>query len=421
MKLPRLLCLPAVALILFADSSNADWPQWRGPDRTGLVPKSVKVPKNLAAAPKLLWKIPVGHGFSSPVADSSKVYIFDNQGEMETLRAVEISSGKEIWRVIVDTTFKDSQGPPGPRATPVIDGKYIYVTSCRGELQCLETKDGKKIWSANFEKDFGVPFIGEKGNVPGARRHGNTSAPLVDGKNLFVFVGSTNNAAGVLLDKRTGKKIWTGGSDEAGYAPVLSAKFGGRDQYILFGANGLFGLDRKNGDLLWQSPLSTAYGRHAATPVIYKETVIFSSHQTGLRSVKIEKKDGQWKAVELWTSKPAAMNFASPLLIGKHVYGLGPTKNIICVDAENGAVVWSQDGYIHTSADKAYAGFIGLGSNIFMLNDTGEGILFEASPERFKEVSRAQFSGKNWCVPAYSDGKLFLRDAKEFFCFQLLE
>jgi hypothetical protein len=47
-------------------------------------------------------------------------------------------------------------------------------------------------------------------------------------------------------------------------------------------------------------------------------------------------------------------------------------------------------------------------------------VLFAADPKEFKEAGAAQVCGKNWCNPAYSDGKLFLRDAHELLSVKLM-
>ena len=54
-----------------------------------------------------------------------------------------------------------------------------------------------------------------------------------------------------------------------------------------------------------------------------------------------------------------------------------------------------------------------MGKNIATLTDGGEFVLFAADPKEYKEISRIQVCGKTWCNPAYADGKLYLRDAKE--------
>ena len=56
------------------------------------------------------------------------------------------------------------------------------------------------------------------------------------------------------------------------------------------------------------------------------------------------------------------------------------------------------------------AAFIVMGKNILSLSSGGELCLFEASPTVFNELGRTQACGINWCMPAYVDGRLFVRD-----------
>jgi outer membrane protein assembly factor BamB len=173
------------------------------------------------------------------------------------------------------------------------------------------------------------------------------------------------------------------------------------------------GLNPENGELLWRVRIKTGYARHATTPVWFDDTVVVSSHQAGMIGVKVRRNGNRFTAEEAWTSKEAAMNFSSPVSVGEYLYGLGPRKNIECVEIRTGRIAWSADGLIQTSADRAYAGFLVLGRNILMLNDTGTLVLFEANPQAFKERGRAQVCGANWCNPAWADGRLYLRDGNK--------
>ncbi len=82
--------------------------------------------------------------------------------------------------------------------------------------------------------------------------------------------------------------------------------------------------------------------------------------------------------------------------------------------------MWSKEGFISTAAEKAHAAFLAMGKNFLLLTDSGELVLFAANPKEFKQLARAQVCGANWCNPAYSDGKLFLRDTRELICVELL-
>jgi len=398
----------------------ADWPQWRGPGRTGHAAPDAKLISKLPAEPKVIWRIKASEGLASPVVAGGKAFLFDNQDGRETLRCVNAADGKELWRTPIDEPFKDSQGPVGPRCTPVVDGDRVYAQSCRGELQCLAVADGKKLWGANFTKDFDGLFIGEKGAAQGAMRHGNNGAPAIDGDHLIAQVGSTNGASVVCFDKKTGKVIWKSQNDVAGYGAPLVEPIAGVRQVVSYTADGVIGLQPESGELIWRVPVKTTFARHATTPVIANDMVVVSSHQVGLIGINVSKAGAKQK----WVSKAAAINFASPIAVGPYLYGLGPAKNVECVEIATGDVKWSKDGWWTTSADKAYGAFLVLGPNILALTDSGTLILFAADPKECRELGRAQVCGANWCNPAYVDGKLFLRDGNrqsgDWMCLSLL-
>ena len=388
----------------------ADWPRWRGPAGDGHAPGGTPILPDLPPEPRILWQVPAGPGLASPVVGGGVVLAFDTQDGQETLRALDAISGVERWRAAIDAPFSDSQGPTGPRCTPLIDGDRAYAVSCRGELQCRTLMDGRKLWQVNYGNDFGAVFVGEKGNTPGAARHGNNGSPLVDGHHLIACAGGTNGAGVVCLDKLTGAVVWKSLSDQAGYAPPVVAELAGRRQVIVFTADGLVGLDRRDGRELWRVPVKTAFARHVATPLVQGELVIAGSHQSGLLGVRVVHEGNEWKATTVWARKDAAPNFSSPVLVGDRVYGLGPVKNVVCVNADTGALDWSESGLVSTSADKAYSAFLVVGTHILLLTDTGELVLFAADPAAYRELGRAQITGVNWCNPAFANEVLYLRD-----------
>src|SRR5438034_8564302 len=82
---------------LTAPASAADWPQWRGPNRDGVV-HGVKVPDKWPGALKEEWKVPVGEGVSSPVVVGGSVYVFTRQKDDEVVLCLDLQSGKEVWK-----------------------------------------------------------------------------------------------------------------------------------------------------------------------------------------------------------------------------------------------------------------------------------------------------------------------------------
>lgn len=391
-------------------TSGADWPRWRGPANDGHADASEEPLLSLPTDPAPVWQVPAGEGLASPVVSRGRVFAFDNQGGKETLRALSVDNGRELWRAEVDVPFSDSQGPTGPRNTPVVDDDRVFAVSCRGELQCRNVDDGSLLWRTSFVKDHQAVFIGESGTAPGATRHGNNGSPLVDGDHLIALVGGTNGAGVVCFAKRTGGLIWKSTSDQAAYAPPVVATIAGERQILCFNVAGLVGLRRSDGKELWRVPIKTAFARHVTAPVVLENTIVVSSHQVGLLGIRVTRDGDVWSASTAWTSKEAAMNYASPVAVGESLYGLGPKKNLVCVDIRTGQIRWSKDSVFVSPADKAYGGFVVVKDRILALTDSGELILFSADPASYREHSRVQVTGSNWANPALSDGVVYLRD-----------
>jgi outer membrane protein assembly factor BamB len=396
----------------------ADWPQWRGPFRNGHTPPGVEIAQ-LPAEPKVNWRRKIGEGLASPVGAGAVVVYADNQSGKESVHAANLNDGQTIWSATLDDAFKDSQGPQGPRCTPLIDGDLVYAQSCKGELKCLSLKDGRQLWHANYLQDFGAIFIGEKGQAQGASRHGYNGSPVIDGERLIVVAGGTNGAGVVCFNKKTGKVLWKSQNDPAAYAAPVIEQLAGARQVIAFTAVSLLGLNPETGDLLWRIPLKTTFARHAVTPVVIRDKVYVSSHEWGLLAVQIQRKNSRFEATRIWTNKEAALNFASPVASGEFLYGVGPKKNIVCVDGQSGRMAWSKDGYFTSSADKAWASLILAGGNLLILTDGGELVMLKDDPQQAVEIGRAQVCGFNWCQPAIINSKLVLRDRTDLVCLQL--
>jgi outer membrane protein assembly factor BamB len=414
---------PAIVAAVLAASGlclGADWPCWRGPEGTGHVPAGVAVPKTLPAEPAVVWHVPVGFGLDSPIVSAGKVVYLDHQQGKEVVHAAEAATGKELWSAPLDEVHKDAQSAPGPRCTPSADGERVYAQSCRGQLQCLSLADGKVVWQTNFVKDFGAKFFGETGPAVGASRHGYTGSPLIDGDRLLVGVGGVKGASVVCFDKKTGKVLWQSQDDVPGYSGPVLTTIGGVRQVVSFTAVAVIGLDAADGKLLWRFPVSTGLGRHATTPVVVGDVVMVSSHQAGLLGVRVTKDGEAWQAKQAWVSKPLAVNFASCVAAGDHLYGLASPKTLFCVDAQSGQKAWAKESFFADSGAKGYASFLVMGENILMLTESGELFLLAADAKELRTISTAKACGRNWCNPAYADGKLFLRDEKELRCLQLL-
>jgi outer membrane protein assembly factor BamB len=392
-----------------------DWPQWRGPARDGHAAAGVPAPSGLPVEAKPRWKIAIGPGFSSPIVAGGKVLYLDAQNEREVVHALNPETGRELWRHDLAAAFGDEWGV-GPRSTPFADGDLLFVQSCNGEFQCLSLADGRLRWRTNFA-DFGVKFLGAKAQEGTASRRGNNGSGVADEERVYVPVGSTKGATIVAFDKRTGKEAWRALNDETAYSSFVVATLAGVKQIVAFTADALVGLDRVSGKPLWRVPFQTAAKRHAATPVIVGDMVVVNSYTFGTVATRITKEGEEFKAVQAWANRALKINLATPVLVGTHLYCLGCNHDYVCVETATGKLAWSAPGFGRNEKD--FSATIAVGTNLVVLNESGQLVLVAADPAKFTELGRLQVCGNTWTHPALADGRLYVRDGRELQCLDL--
>ncbi len=408
---------PAFPLLLagllgapLTEGRTANWPQWRGIHRDGFTAETL--PAAFASAPAQRWQIPVGHGYAGPVVAGDRLLLVAESGDQETAHWIDTASGKLFWSVPVGETYAD-EFEPGPRCVPVLDGDRAYTQTCRGEFRCLNLNDGSTRWRFHF-RDFGATWTEEKGGGAGAaNRRGNCGSPLIDGDRILVQVGSAAGAGIVALNKHTGKRLWQSANDLATYSSPVLASLAGRRQLISATCEGLLALAPEDGRELWRRPFKTVANRNVLTPIAADDTVYFASHSTGFRAVRVANEGNSFTAADAWLNRDLKINLSTPVLVGGHLYGLGATRNFVCLDARTGKVRWSQPGF------DAVASTITDGKRLLVTNDKGEVILLAANPERFEELGRFQATGKTFSHPALADGVLYLRDSRVLTAFRL--
>jgi len=363
---------------------------------------------SLPDQPKVLWKIKSGEGLASPVVAGDSVFLFENRNGNEAMVALSIADGTKQWATELSPVFEDGQGPRGPRCTPVVDNGQVFAQCSRGTLHCLNSKTGEIEWEIDYAT-FGMEFVGEKGRVPGARRHGFTNSPLVVGGMVYATVGGKGHGI-VCLNRTNGEVVWNALDYEPGYAPPIPAVLAGQHQFVCFFVEGLVGVDVRNGAELWKIPMKTDYGRHVAAPLTYKDTVVAGSHQVGLQGIQVTKNGDKLAATVVWKNIEAQPNITHGVRVNDHYYGLGDPAKLVCVDIVSGKTVWGDNSLSFPDSKRAMAAFIVMGENILSLSSGGELCLFAANPKEFVEIGRTQVCGINWCMPAYLDGKIFVRD-----------
>jgi outer membrane protein assembly factor BamB len=404
--------LRSLAALLLVSSvvSAADWPQWLGPTRDGVATDKVAPWKE---APKVLWRQPVGEGHSSPVVADGKVFVHAKvkDNDQEELLAFDAKTGKPLWQATYDRGKFQSIFGSGPRATPAVAGGKVYTLGVTGILGCFEADGGKKVWTEDILQKFKAANL----------TFGVSCSPLVDGDLVLVNAGG-KGASMVAFNKDKGDVVWKTGDDPASYSSPIVIGQGKERQVVFLTARGLVGLAPADGTVFWKFPLIDKLSESSTTPVRIGDLLLGSSVTYGSVGLKLETKDDKPTASEAWKNPVLTCYFSTPVAVGKdHLYMVTgtiippPSATLRCIDAKTGKELWSK-----SKVGKYHAAMIRTGDDkLLMLDDAGSLVLLEPNAKEYKELARSKVAGETWAHPALSDGKLYVRDAKELICLQL--
>ena len=398
----------------------AEWPQWRGLNRDGISDEVGILKEWPSSGPKVLWRVPLGEGFSGISVSQGRVYTMFSEGNDEFVVCLDASDGKEIWRFQSDKNYPEGQGGNGPRSTPTIDGALLFTISAHGKLYALDAGSGEKVWSYDLQRKFDA-------EMP---RWGFSTSPLVEGESLLVEVGGRAGQSIVAFDKKSGDVIWDSHTDKLGYSSPIAVTVKGIRQIIFFTGTKLVSVSPEDGKLYWKYSWKTNYDANAATPVFIPPDKVFISSGYGKgaavvqirifvdpadkapAAVQIKENRGTIRIDEIWKSRKMKNHFASSVLYGNYLYGFD-NSILKCIEANTGEEQWKTRGFGKGTLMLA-------DGHLIILSDKGKLALAEATPVGFQEKASVKvLSGLCWTMPTLSGGKLYLRNEKEMVCLDM--
>lgn len=399
--------LVAILLLVVSGSAmaqsakNANWPQWRGPNRDGVSKETGLLKQWPAEGPALAWKAAgAGRGYSSFSVANGRLYTMGLRGDREFIVAFDVATGKEAWATPHGSAFRNDRGD-GPRGTPTVDGDKVYALGGNGDLSAVEARTGKLLWSKNVLKEFGGSQI----------RWGISESPLIVGNKVLVNPGG-RGASVVALDKTNGSVIWKSQNDGAGYSSAIPLQVNGATQVIFFTDARAVGLDLNDGRLLWEYARPSNNVANVATPVARANRVFISSdYGTGGGVVEITP-DG--KAQELWFTKEMRNHHSSSVLVGDHLYGFS-SAILTAIKFDTGEIAWRDRSVGKGSL--VYAD-----GRLYCFSENGVMGLVEATPAGYVEKGRfriEQGSLPTWTHPVVAGGRLYLRDQDTIYAYDV--
>ncbi|MCC6507886.1 MAG: PQQ-like beta-propeller repeat protein [Pirellulaceae bacterium] len=393
--------------ILFApqamiSADDADWVQWRGPNRDGFVAAS-QWPSSLTDTSLVQkWKVALGESYSGPLVVGDRVFVTETvDNKIERVRALERSTGKELWQVewegSMQVPFFAKKNGDWIRATPAYSDGKLYVAGIRDVLVCLDAASGNVDWKIDFVAEF-------KSELP---TFGFVCSPMIDGQHLYVQAGGCF----VKLEKATGKVVWQGLKDGGGMngsafsSPVVATLAGVR-QILVQTRTTLAGVDIATGEQLWSFEVPAFRGMNILTPTVFGDAVFTSSYGGKSLLLDVAHDASGWTVKERWNHK-AEGYMSTPVIVGNHVYMHLRNRRFTCIDLKTGEATWTSIPF------GEYWSLVANSDRILALDQRGELLLIRANPEKFELIERRKLTeDSTWAHLAVAGSQVAIRELK---------
>lgn len=381
-------------------ATAGDWTQWRGTERSCQVADGAGLPERLAEdGIRAAWTVPLGPGYSGPIIAGELVYVTETvDEEREVVRALKLDSGEEVWRAewpgAMTVPFFAAANGSWIRSTPAFDGERLYVAGMCDVLVALNGATGEEVWRVDFTQEFGTP----------KESFGFVCSPLVSDGRVYVQTG----AGLVCLDAQTGTVVWRGLAEQGGMmggafsSPVL-ATIQGRPQLVVQTRAQICGVALESGEALWSVDVPAFRGMNILTPTVMGDSVFTSSYGGGSVLFRIDRTAEGYGVTEVWQKNTEAY-MSSPVVVDGRLYLHLRNQRFTCIDADSSETQWT------TRPFGKYWSLAMAGTRLLALDERGELLLIEATPEEYREIDRRRVSDSStWAHLAVADNRLAVR------------
>jgi outer membrane protein assembly factor BamB len=364
--------------------------------------------------PRLVWKQPIGAGWSGFAVVGDYAVTQEQRGDDELVVCYEVKTGRPVWahadNVRWDPRGGGSLGGIGPRATPTIHKGRVLAHGATGILNCLDAPTGNLLWSHDTLEEHATDNL----------TWGKSGSPLIVDNRVIVSVGGTDDASLAAYDLETGKEAWSAGTHRSSYATPVVATLAGVRQIVSVNEAFVTGHRAEDGQLLWEHPWPSNSGSDAAAsqpvPLGQDRILLTKGYGAGGEVIEIAQNGSALASTTVWKNKAVLKNKMGNVLVRDgFAYGLNDVM-LQCVDLRTGRPRWTK----RRRPSFGHGQMLLAGDAIVMLSEEGEAILIEASPKKYRELaSMPALEGVTWNNPALSGRYLLVRNAEQAACFEL--
>jgi outer membrane protein assembly factor BamB len=437
-----------------ASSSSANWPQWRGPDGTG-ISQSKGLPTNWGPEQNILWKaaLPSWSG-ATPIVWDEHIFItsptkaapavqepageagegaergrgrggrggsygIDNPGGPNLLLlCLSRKDGSVLWQRELDTGNRLHRKQNSTSPSPVTDGKHVWVVTGTGAVKAFDF-EGREVWGRNLQEDYGDFGL----------NWGYASSPLLHDGKLIIEVLHGNNTDDpsylLALDSATGSELWrqerptdaVRESPDAYTTPAVLVHEG-KTRIVVSGGDYVTAHDPASGEELWRAgglnPRKSPNYRIIASPVVKDGMIFAPSRKRPLLALRAGGTGDVTTSHLAWKwEDDGGPDVPTPISDGKHFYMVEDSGMVTCLDAPSGERIWGPE---RTATGTVSASPLLADGKLYVTNERATTTVLKAGPE-FEVLATNELDGSyTLSSPVAAGNQLFIRTSGFLYC-----
>jgi outer membrane protein assembly factor BamB len=381
-----MIALPVVAIL-----HGSDWPDWRGPARTGVSDETNLPSKWSTTGENLAWQVPYG-GRSGPVVFGDHLYLQNTSAsgatEQERVMCFNADTGKLLWEHRYNMFTSDVPAHRLAWSSPVVDwlSGNVFAISANGLVMSLSKDDGKVLWERSLAEEMGM----------WTTHGGRMSSPIIDGKQLIVsgLTFSWGQYAGgahrfISLDTATGQILWVsapeGRPTDTIYANPYVANVNGTRLFFSGGSDGaMHALKIATGEPVWHWNVSKR-GLNTSALMVGPDVIVTHSEENMdvnemgmIAAVPAASKGTLTDKDARWIVRDVQAGYGSPVSDGQRIYVVDNGGVLLAFDVKDGRHVWRKNlGTIQKSSPVLADGKLYVGTEngkFYVLRPKADGV-----------------------------------------------
>ncbi len=394
--------------------------QFLGDDRSGVVTANELDMDWETSPPTLLWKIPIGEGWSGMSVAQGKVWTLFQAGDEEVVGCYALTTGKELWRRSFPGRHAEPLGGVGPRSTPTWHNGKVFVQTGCGIAASLEGATGEVLWQVDLIK---LGFESQKSSES-AIQWGRSGSPLIanhEGRDLVILPrggrpGASKPISLIALNGETGEEVWSGGETQISYASPTLIEFDGMTQVVSVNEGNVSGHDLGSGALLWKEdwPSRSNADACASQPVPLGDGYVLlgKGYAAGSKLIRVTRGsegEGKWNVETVWkNARVLKTKLTSAIYADGKLFGLNDGI-LECIEPMTGERVWRAGRY-------GQGQVLVVNHQLLVTSEGGMLILVDAKSGK-KRFEQQVLDGVCWNYPAVAGPFVLMRNGSEMACF----